>query len=285
MQTALNAFITAKTASNRSERTLEKYQDIIGRFIASAGSVPLETLQPESIEAWLAGHRKTGKSPETILTYYTSLSTWLNWCERRYRLEYNPIEDIDRPRIPKRLPPYLKDHEVTALLAGTQRMLNHLKAEAILRFLLDTGARAGEVCAIHRRNIDLEAKTVLLLGKDQEERCVPIGEKTIAALCLYWQGRLDTLPHAFHAYNGPFTVRGIRSLVRRAAAYGEIARGVYPHLLRHTFAHNWLIGGGDLESLRRILGHSNLQTTQRYSGMAIQDIQEKHSRIRPGDRF
>lgn len=284
LTTTLDAFITAKIAGNRSPRTIEKYQDIVGRFIETVGDIDLNELEPGHIETWLANHRRTGKTAESLLTYYAALSAWLTWCERRYKTR-NPIGDVDRPRVAQRLPPYLSRLEVQSLLRGTHNMVNRIKAEALLRFMLDTGARAGEVCGALRQNIDLANTQARLLGKDQAERAVPLGRKTVLAIRRYWNGRNDNLPYAFHALDGPFTVSGIRSVVRRAARYGGLERNVYPHLLRHTFAYNWIAGGGDLESLRRLLGHSSLQTTQRYSGMAIEDIREKHARIRPCDKF
>ena len=285
LTTALDAFLTAKTASVRSERTIEKYQDTITRFIDYIGDKSLEQLQPEDIEQWMTDRRKAGLLPNSLLTYYQSIATWLHWCQKRYRLTYNPIDLVDRPRIPKRLPSYLPDNEVPALLSATERLVNQVKAKAVIRFMLDTGARSGEIVGLRREDVDFQNKEVKLYGKDQEERLVPLGDKTIAAIRLYWGGRIDTYPCAFHGYKGAFTTAGIRSLIRRAAHFAGITHRVYPHLLRHTFAHNWIVGGGDVESLRRVLGHSSLSTTQKYSGMSIDDIKAKHQRIRPADKF
>ena len=78
LTTALDAFLTAKTASNRSERTIEKYQDTITRFIDYTGDELIEQLQPEDIERWMADRRKAGLLPNSLLTYYQSIATWLH---------------------------------------------------------------------------------------------------------------------------------------------------------------------------------------------------------------
>jgi site-specific recombinase XerD len=284
LSAALGKFITAKTAGGRSPRTIEKYQDITTRFIESRGDVELDDVTPEDLEDFLCKIRE-GHSPDTLLTYYQTLQTFFNWCHRRCGLAASPVEAIDKPRVPKRLPPFLHDDEVLALLRATHRMVNRLKAEAILRFMLDTGARAGEVVRLSREDIDLQGGTARLLGKDQQERIVHLGQKTIAAIQHYWEGRIDDYPAAFHGYEGTMKTAGLRSLIRRAASMAGIKRRCYLHLLRHTFAHNWIVGGGDVESLRRILGHSSLNTTQIYAGIDQEDIHRKHATIKPADKF
>ena len=92
LTTTLDAFIAAKTASNRSERTIEKYQDLITRFIDYTGDELIEQLRPEDIERWMTDRRRAGLSPDSLLTYYQSVATWLNWCQKRYCLTYNPID-------------------------------------------------------------------------------------------------------------------------------------------------------------------------------------------------
>lgn len=284
LSAALKKFITAKTAGGRSPRTIEKYRDMINRLIEFGGDSEIETIAPEDLEEFLADRRE-GRSPETLATYYCVLRTFFTWCFHRYTLPHNPIDTIDKPRVPKRLPQFLHDDEVSALLLATRRMVNRFKAEAILRFMLDTGARAGEVVRLKQEDIDLKEGTARLFGKDQEERIVHIGEKTKAAILRYWSGRTDEYPCAFHGYQDKMKVAGLRSIIRRAAKMAGIKRRVYLHLLRHTFAHNWIVGGGDLESLRRILGHSSLNTTQIYAGIDQADIHRKHAAIKPADKF
>ena len=276
---ALKEFLEAKEAGNRAPKTLEKYRRTVTRLIESLGDMTIDTITPQKVRTYLAEVRKSGARPDTLLTYYTTLKTFLGWCEREYHASNGIMANVERPKVPRRLPPYLTMTEVAALLAAARRARVAAKAIVIVRLLIETGIRAGELCNMQRNDIDLERLEIRVLGKDKEERIIPIGSRTADAIKRYWAGRIDSIPTAVHGYGGPMTICGLRSLIRRLAKSAGITRRIYPHLLRHTFAHLWIVGGGDTESLRRILGHSNLSTTQIYAGLDIEDIREKHSKI------
>jgi site-specific recombinase XerD len=276
---ALTDFLEAKRAGNRSEKTLEKYQNIIEQLVEQTGDLHLEDLPPRSVRAFLADCRRRGLAPATLLTYYTSLRTFVRWSCYEYRIEHDPMRNVDRPRVPERLPPYLNKREQAALIRATQRSRVAAKHEALIRVLLATGIRAGELCSLRRDEVDLERGEIRVLGKDQKERTVPLARSAARALLHYWKGRIDAIPTAFHGLDSPLTVAGLRTTTRRLGERAGISKTVHPHLLRHTFAHRWLVGGGDLESLRRLLGHSSIQTTQRYAGMSIDDIKAKYQEI------
>lgn len=275
---ALDSFIEAKEAGNRAPKTLEKYQRTVNRLIETIGDVTIDQITPQQLRGYLAGIKKAGAKPETLLTYYTTLKTFFEWCHKEYKTD-GIMENIERPKIPRKLPPYLALSEVAAIMSAAYRARVSAKAVVIVRLLLETGIRAGELCELSRDHVDLERLEIRVTGKDKEERLLPIGSRTAAAIKRYWAGRIDSIPTAVHGYEGPLTICGLRSLIRRLAKSAGITRRVYPHLLRHTFAHLWIVGGGDVESLRRILGHSNLSTTQRYAGLDIEDIREKHTKI------
>lgn len=276
---ALADFLEAKRAGNRSEKTLEKYENIIEQLVEQAGDLHLEDLPPRSIRAFLAACRGRNLAPATLLTYYTSLGTFFRWARYEYRIEHDPMRNVDRPRVPERLPPYLTKREQAALIQVTRRSRVAAKHEAIIRVMLATGIRAGELCNLRRDAVDLERGEIRVLGKDRRERTVPLARSAARALLHYWMGRLDAIPTAFHGLDSSLTVAGLRTTTRRLGERAGISKTVHPHLLRHTFAHRWLIGGGDLESLRRLLGHSSIQTTQRYAGMSIEDIKDKYAEI------
>jgi site-specific recombinase XerD len=279
-------FLEAKTAANRSNKTIEKYQLILRRLANITGNCPIDEIEARNVRKLLADLRRLDRSPSTLLTYYTSLKTFFTWCEREYNdLDHNIMHNVERPSIPKRLPPYLKSVEVQKLLEATKwdQARRTEKQQAILLLLLDTGIRSGELCALNKNDVNLERMEIRVLGKDQEERMLPISEAAKEALLTYWKMRSDSSLAAFNGRGGRMTTDGVRSLIRRLAERSGILseRRVYPHLMRHTFAHRWLTGNGDLESLRRLLGHSKLTTTQRYAGLAIEHLKHKHQKVQP----
>lgn len=276
---ALNEFLDAKEGANRAQATLEKYQLAVSKIQDQTGDVAIGEIKPRDLRIIMATMRRDGLAPSTMLTYYTAIKSFVTWCCREYGIRRNPMLNVERPNVPSRLPPYLTTEEVQGLFQAAKQSRNRRKNVAVLTVMLDTGIRAGELCGLRIDQVDLVRREMRVFGKDQSERLVPFGEKSIIALIDYWSGRNDIIPTAFHGLGGPLTTAGLRSIIRRLGNVAGV--DVYPHLLRHTFAHRWVTGGGDLESLRRILGHSSLTMTQRYAGLSIDHIKAKHKSVDP----
>ena len=276
---ALCEFLEAKEAANRAESTLEKYERAVGKIEDVTGNVALGEISAHDMRDVMLKMRRDGLAASTLLTYYIAIKTFWGWCCREYHIWNNPMENVERPSVPRRLPEYLSPDEVQRLFIAADQTRNARKNRAILTVMLDTGIRRGEACRLLIEDVDLVHRQMAVFGKDREERLVPFGEKTVLALVDYWSGRTDDIPTAFHGLHGPLSPAGLHSIIRRRGQAAEVA--VSPHRVRHTFAHRWIVGGGDLESLRRILGHSSLSVTQRYAGLSIEHIKAKHAKINP----
>jgi site-specific recombinase XerD len=276
---ALRDFLEAKEGANRAPATLEKYELAVSKVLDQTGDVAIGEIKPRDLRSIMATMRRDGLAPSTMLTYYTAIKSFMTWCCREYGVRRNPMANVERPNVPRRLPSYLTTDEVQALFQAAKQSRNARKNRAVLTVMLDTGVRSGELCGLRIDCVDLVTREMRVFGKDQDERLVPFGERTVLALVDYWSGRNDTIPTAFHGLRGPLTTDGLRSIMRRLGAVAGVT--VSPHLLRHTFAHRWVTGGGDLESLRRILGHSSLAMTQRYAGLSIEHIKDKHKGVNP----
>ena len=278
----LDDFLNAKLAANRKQPTINKYKRAIGKVLRVTGDVPLTHVQSKQVRRVMARMRERGLSASTMETYYIAIKAFFTWCSEEYEIDHNPMQRVERPSVPRRLPPFLTTEEVQRLFwAAKHETRNVRKNLAILTVFLDTGIRRGELCNLRISDIDLPHRQMRVFGKDQDERLVPFSDRTTLALIAYWSGRVDQYPSAFHGLGGSLTTSGVSSIIRRLGEKAGIDKSVRPHLLRHTFAHRWITGGGDLESLRRILGHGSLAVTQRYAGLAIKHIKAKHESVNP----
>lgn len=282
LQQAIDDFLLAKRAGNRSAATLSKYELTLLDFAAFVANADLATITAPQVRSYLDHCRSKGNAAETLETYYRTLHAFFNWAALEYALPHNPLNAVDKPRVKRRLPDYLTHEQLAALLAAIDGP-RAARDRAILLFLLDTGVRAGELCGLQRSDIDLAQGQAQVSGKDQRERLVCFYELTSAALIAYWQQRSDTLPAAFvttHAGQlAPLTRNALQQLFDRLSA--RVGFHVHPHLMRHTFAAYWIISGGDEESLRRMMGHTSPAMTQRYVALRTKDLQAKHRQYSP----
>jgi len=289
LKLAVERFIEAKEAGFRSRATITKYADILKSFVQRVGEdKKLEDVGPEDIRNFLSEKRKQGQKPASVDTHYRTLRTFWNWAVPEYGLGANPMDRVEKPRIPKRLPPRLSREDARRLLRAASTSRNPSRDRAILLLLFDCGVRAGELIGLRVKDVDFESRTVRVIGKDQEERVVPISDTTARALKEYLNGRSNSLDDSLFLSartRGPMTVSGLRQILKRLARVAGLTRSVYPHLLRHTFAYMWVKEGGNLEKLRRIMGHSRLETTGIYASALQEDVEEEHRRLRPAEKI
>ncbi|HZO87079.1 MAG TPA: tyrosine-type recombinase/integrase [Chthonomonadaceae bacterium] len=163
-----------------------------------------------------------------------------------------------------------------ALLQAAKRSSHRRRDEAILLFLLDTGVRASELCAIQIRHLGMQSRRCTVLGKGNKHRMVPFGGTTAKALWQYLrEDPRDPDDPMFISERGePLTRSGLRQLMERLGKAAQIERArCSPHTWRHTFTVEFLRAGGNVFSLQQMLGHTNLQMTNRYVALAQADIE------------
>jgi site-specific recombinase XerD len=207
-----------------------------------------------------------------------ALRAFASWLEMDRYTDMNVLKSLRPPRIQQKVVEVLSDEEVGKLVAvfdrdepfGTRDL-------AIVWTLLDCGLRASELCGLRVEDAHLDQGYLKVLGKGNKERLVPIGRRCQEAL-LRWRDRFRRLfevvesPFLFlNSNGGPITVQALEEIVKRAGRRAGAPR-VHCHLLRHTFATNYLVKEvGDPLRLQQILGHTSLEMVRRY--VSISNVQ------------
>ena len=213
--------------------------------------------------------------------------TWL--LDEGY-LNRHPLHRLQLPRVPKYLVKPLSGGEVSALIGAIKpRAAAGTRDLALLLLLFDTGARLGEVARLTEADAEDAIRDGLfkVMGKSVAGTLPSSWEAARDAIRRYTQiyrpdDRADAL---FLGRNGrPLASEGLRQIIRRVARRAGVD-GVHPHRLRHTFAVNYLVNGGDAMTLQRILGHSTLEMVRRYVNFDHRAIKDRHSLASPSDRF
>jgi len=235
--------------------------------------------------------QERGLRTDTLQGYARTLKAFFSWMAREGYVAGDPAKAIRIPKGTKAIVKALSDAQVSSLLSVIDlRSPKGFRDHCLLLVLLDTGIRLSELVNLQVKDIDLERGFFKVLGKGARERLVPFGAKVQTSL---WKYLHKHRPRPFHPNVGnlflrtdgqPLTPDQVYRLIRD---YGEKAglEGVRcsPHTFRHTFAKSFLLNGGDLFTLQKILGHSSLSVVRLYVDLTADDVQVQHRLHSPVD--
>ena len=226
--------------------------------------------------------------------YLAPLKTWFRWLSREHHILANPAADLDLPRQPKRLPRSVPSvQEVEAILAEAEpQTVQGLRDRALLEVLYATGLRRMEIVGTAVYDADLTRGLLWVRhGKGGRERVVPLGERAMAWLDKYLtEARPQLLTNDTQAlfltdYGEPVQANYVSDKVKRYMEFAGVHKTGSAHLMRHACATHMLEGGADIRFIQEMLGHSNLQSTQIYTRVALTKLKEIHSATHPGARL
>ena len=197
-------------------------------------------------------------------------------------------EQIENPRFYKKIPDVLSIEEVDMLLDIPLRTNYDYRNKAMLELIYATGLRVSELVHLEINNIDLENGYVRCFGKGNKERIVPVGEIALKYLKIYLTYYRDSLVKKsicnylfLNNHGAGLTRQGFFKILKAIAKDKGIEKNITPHMLRHSFATHLLNNGADLRSIQMMLGHINLSTTQIYTTVSNQVLQENYDLYHP----
>lgn len=235
--------------------------------------------------------KKGGLSPSTINGFARSLKAFSTWLHEDGYTETNILARMKAPKVPKILIEPLNEDELRKiLLCIPQHTPEGARNFAVVLTFLDTGIRLGELVTLKLEDVDFGLGQFKVFGKGAEERSVPIGTTAKRAVIRYLEHyRPESVnPQSevlfLNTAGRPLTRNGVSQMLRRIAKKVDIPR-LRPHLLRHTFAVRYLINGGDVFTLQKILGHKSLEMTRRYVKLASVDVMDRHRMCSPVDNL
>ncbi len=311
LATLIDMFILSKQIEGRSQSTLTWYRTNLNSFLTFVANDDAATLRDVTLDearefvAYLQGRetryeshslrqvKQGGLSAHSIHGYVRTLKAFGSWLHEEGYTGKHPFDRLKPPKLPETMIEVLTDDEIGRII----RYINPdgflgARLYAVVLLLLDTGIRASELCTLTMANTFLSEGHLKVVGKGNKERLVPFGATTKKALLKYMlsyrpqpKGSDGDNSNVFLSIDGaPLSYTGLAQIVRRLGAGTDIPR-LHPHLFRHTFAVRYLMNGGDIMTLRLILGHTTLEVTQMYMHLAEAHVQIQHHKFSPVDRL
>ncbi|GAA1838042.1 tyrosine-type recombinase/integrase [Microlunatus capsulatus] len=292
LQDLERSFLRHLRAEGLSPGTLRLYGQSVtffSRWLEAEGrTATLDELNRPAIREWLAGLNERQEAG-TVKTRYRGLFRFCGWLVDEQELEENPMRTLSPPVLKAKPVPVITDLELAALLkACAGKEFSDRRDEAMVRLLLDCGVRVAELCGLTVDGVDLDQGMALVLGKGSKVRPVYFSARTVRALDRYQRMRrshrwahLDAL---FLTQRGGMSTDGARERVRLRGEQAGIT-DLHPHRFRHTFAHDFLMSGGQERDLKRLAGWSSDAMLERY-GASAADARAKAAaqRLKRGDR-
>ena len=271
-----------------SENSLSNYRrDVrqLADWLHQRGGSLLEAQRYQLLE-FLAARHQLGISARTVARQLSAVKSFYRWLKREGRLPEDPALLIERPKTGRPLPKTLTEADVEALLdAPDLDTPLGLRDRAMLEVLYATGLRVTELITLTQSQINPRQGLVRVIGKGDKERLVPLGEEALHWLVRYLrEGRPMLLGNdqelLFPSLRGTcMTRQTFWHRIKQMAQVAGVQKALSPHTLRHAFATHLLNHGADLRVVQLLLGHSDLSTTQIYTHVAqqrLQDLYQKH---------
>lgn len=274
---------------NESVHTLRNYlidlrqfdSFLQGQSIRSVSDITHFVLRQFLAELATKKYKKT-----SIARKVAALKSFFKYLNRKRLLHGNPAKMLHSPKTEKKLPRFLEMNEAQQLLdAPAAEGFCGLRDRSILETLYSTGIRVAELVSINCADLDFFSGLVRVIGKGNKERVIPIGEKALQVLHRYLDEREQKVCQTdalfLNAHGRRITTRSINRIIDRYIRKTSIAKKISAHVLRHTFATHLLNAGCDLRSIQEMLGHSSLETTQKYTHVTTERLKKIYEKAHP----
>ena len=288
-----NFLIYLQTQRRYSERTVDTYRKSLEKYLATlADNTPLEAFTEMSVKNFVWELKiKQKLAPTSICEHLAALKSFGKYLVRSKILQKNPAETVPMPKRPKRLVQFLGQKDLAEEKfpeLPEKPTLKQVRARLLLELIYGSGLRISECQSLCWNQLQIKEKLVRVIGKGNKERIVPITDTLTLWLEKFRAAEIEAghAPSAtsfvFLSEGGkPYDIRTLRNdihdLLREIGWEGKAS----PHILRHSFATHLLENGAEIMSVKEMLGHSNISTTQIYTHVNAERLKQAFKKTHP----
>lgn len=270
-----------------SDKTKESYSFDLLAFNEYFKNSDISNIQEQDITNYLKYLKEKKKlASRSIERHLTTLRNFYKYLMKMEIIAYDPLKNIDNLKIGKHLPIVLTVEEVDKLMDINLNNPFNYRTKSMLELMYSCGLRVSELINLTINDIDLYNSTLLINGKGNKERIVPIGEYAKKYLEEYLKVRHMLLKRKngnpdklfLNNHGEAITRHGFNFLLQNLLKEKKIDKPVTPHTLRHSFATHMLDNGADLRTIQELLGHSDIVTTRIYTHVSVNQIKENYNK-------
>ena len=278
---------------NRSPRTVQEYEDDLRMFEAffkaKDSQISWESVDSDLIRDWMENMMDSGHAATSVNRRLSALRSLFRFALSRHLVEKDPAHVIVGPKNSKPLPAFVREQDMNRLLDGEEMWQDNfedLRARTIIILLYHTGVRVSELTGMDVSSLDMYDSYIKVRGKGNKERVVPFGEELKAGLEKYLVAR-----ESFAGMkDGPLFVDDrlrrmspdqVRAIVKNNLSKVTTQKKRSPHVLRHSFATAMLNNGAGIESVKKLLGHAKISTTEIYTHTTFEQLKRVYKQAHP----
>jgi integrase/recombinase XerD len=272
-----------------SKNTLSAYRSDLKIFSKWLNNNSLIDVDKKQIQDYFSYRKDSNISASTQSRMLTCLHSFYQYLSDKQNLKIDPTEQLDYPKLEKKLPIFLNVQEVERLLeAPNSKSLFGQRDRAMLELLYSCGLRVSELINLSYHNINLKDEFIRIHGKGNKERLLPMGEIAIDYLTKYELNSRPALLKNGQSDSYFLSNRGKAMsrqnffyIIKDYASKAGIDKPLSPHSLRHAFATHLVQKGADLRSVQLMLGHSDISSTQLYTHIQNAQLKAQHQKHHP----
>ncbi|MEM7232107.1 MAG: tyrosine recombinase XerC [Planctomycetota bacterium] len=280
---------------NMSPETIRAYEKDLHQFLRffaqrDGKEIKPGEITPLQVREFLAQLKEKNYQKTTVVRKLATIRSFYKFLLRKGYVTTNPMQEIETPKVEKKLPHFLSTDEVEKLLNAPQgTTFQSTRDRAILETLYSTGLRVSELTALNLSDLDFTSEVIKARGKGRRERMVPIGSFALQAIKRYVEARSQVPrvneddPDALflNRFGDRLSSRSIRKILDKYIKITGLSEKTSPHTLRHSFATHLLNRGANLRMVQELLGHKHLSTTQIYTHVTTQNMKQAYEESHP----
>ena len=281
-----------KFERNRSELTVKNYRDDLRSFEKFfrdlKNPVSWESVDSDVVRNWMERMMDEGNNAASINRRLSALRSFYRFALSRKLVDKDPVHGITGPKKGKPLPQFLKEKEMDRLLEREYwtRSFEDVRDRAIIMTFYETGIRLSELTGLDDKMVDFAEYQLKVTGKRNKQRIIPFGEELCTTLRDYMECRdreVDWLSEALFVTDEGQRMSAslVRERVKRSLSKVCTLKKRSPHVLRHTFATAMLNHKAGIESVKKLLGHESLSTTEIYTHTTFEQLKREYSIAHP----
>ena len=270
-----------------SKNTVSSYEKDLKKFSSNLKNKKINEITRKDIQNYLKDLNKD-HNPRSTSRNISTLKSFYKYLKINKIVKVNPMDQINNPKTKKALPKVLSEEEINDLLDIELKTNFDYRNKAMLELMYSSGLRVSELINLNVNDIDLENDTVKIFGKGSKERIIPLNDFAKEALREYIMvHRKELFKHGENNYlflnnhGNKMTRQGFFKILKKIAQEKNIKTDFSPHTLRHSFATHLLKYGADLRSIQELLGHSDISSTQIYTHVTNEKLENDYKEYHP----